>query len=179
MTEERKNQLYDEMFGWICEHIHNDEDLFLTLHEHFGMTQEELHEHDIDRLDAFFPTDNAQTLLKQKVDVNFAEYKEKWLQMQPAELISKAEEIHTVSRMAIELPKTVSDEEAEYLLRFKNPLKVFSDAWLGENGDDVTIFEDEDFDHVLWRLLDTRDAETEYEMEPEYDGQSDTLGMSM
>lgn len=54
MTNERKNQLYDEMFGWICEHIRGDEDLYITLHKHFGMTQEELHEHSIESLDKFF-----------------------------------------------------------------------------------------------------------------------------
>ena len=30
MTQERKNELYDKMLTWICEHIQNDEDLFLT-----------------------------------------------------------------------------------------------------------------------------------------------------
>lgn len=48
------------MIAWICEHIPNDEDLYLTLHGHFGMTKDELHEHCIDSLDRFFPEENTE-----------------------------------------------------------------------------------------------------------------------
>lgn len=54
MTQERKDELYELMIAWICEHNTNDEDLFLVLTEHFGMTQEELHDHCIESLDRFF-----------------------------------------------------------------------------------------------------------------------------
>ncbi len=54
MTAERKDKLYDQMIAWICEHIPDDGDLFHTLHHHFGMTKEELHDHSIESLDAFF-----------------------------------------------------------------------------------------------------------------------------
>lgn len=178
MTEKRKNQLYDEMFAWICEHIRGDEDLFLTLHEHFGMTKEELHEHDIDSLDAFFPSESARTLLKQKINANFAEYKERWLKMQPSELIDRCEELEAVTRMANELPSAVSDEDAEYLLRFKNPLEVVSDEWISRNGIDSLVVDDE-MSHLLWALQDRGDAEEAYEMEPEYDEQSDAQEMKM
>lgn len=67
MTEERKDQLYNKMFNWICEHISDDEDLFITLHDHFGMTKEELHEHDIEELDAFFPVEN--TILEEDIEL--------------------------------------------------------------------------------------------------------------
>jgi hypothetical protein len=100
MTQERKDQLYDEMFGWICEHIKNDEDLFLTLHGHFGMTKDELHDHSIESLDRFFPEESARSRLKQKVNANFSEYKERWLRMSPAELIERCEELEAVTRMA-------------------------------------------------------------------------------
>ena len=55
MTQERKDELYEQMIAWICEHHENDEDLFLVLTEHFGMTKEELHDHCIESLDCFFP----------------------------------------------------------------------------------------------------------------------------
>ena len=45
------------MIAWICEHHSNDEDLFLVLTEHFGMTKEELHDHCIESLDRFFRND--------------------------------------------------------------------------------------------------------------------------
>lgn len=89
MTQERKDQLYEEMFGWICEHIKNDEDLFITLHQHFGMSKDELHEHCIESLDEYFPKESPRTRLKQKVKANFAEYKERWLKMSPSDLIDQ------------------------------------------------------------------------------------------
>lgn len=55
MTQERKDELYELMIAWICEHIPNDEDLYLTLHGQFGMTLDELHDHCIESLDEFFP----------------------------------------------------------------------------------------------------------------------------
>lgn len=55
MTQKRKDELYDQMFSWICEHIPNDKDLFLTLTGVLGMTKEELHEHCIESLDQYFP----------------------------------------------------------------------------------------------------------------------------
>lgn len=60
MTQERKDQLYDQMIAWICEHHENDKDLFLVLTEHFGMTKEELHDHCIESLDSFFPAEEAE-----------------------------------------------------------------------------------------------------------------------
>lgn len=57
MTQTRKDQLYDLMIAWICEHASSDKDLFLVLTEQFGMTKEELHDHSIESLDRFFPDD--------------------------------------------------------------------------------------------------------------------------
>lgn len=178
MTQERKDELYEEMIAWICEHIPNDEDLFRTLHGHFSMTKEELHDHSIESLDSFFPAENARALLKQKVNANFAEYKERWLKMQPAELIERCEELEAVTRMASELPSAVSDEDAEYLLRFKNPLEVVSDEWISINGIDSLVVDDE-MSHLLWSLQDRGDAEEAYEMEPEFSGEDEAPTLSM
>lgn len=52
MTQERKDQLFDKMIEWICEHISDSEDLFHTLHNYFGMTKEELNDCGIESLDA-------------------------------------------------------------------------------------------------------------------------------
>ena len=62
MTQERKNDLYEKMLAWICEHIQNDEDLFLTLKGQLGMTQEEVHDNRIDGLDEFFVKDKIKQL---------------------------------------------------------------------------------------------------------------------
>lgn len=178
MTQERKDQLYDEMFDWICEHIKDRKDLFITLHEHFGMTKDELHDHCIESLDEFFPEESPRTLLKQKVNANFAEYKERWLKMSPSELIDRCEELEAVTRMAQELPSAVSDEDAEYLLQFKNPLEVVSDEWISRNGIDSLIVDDE-MSHLLWSLQDRGDAEQAYEMEPEFSDEDEAPSLSM
>lgn len=178
MTQERKDQLYDQMIAWICEHIPGDEDLFRTLYGHFGMTKDELHEHCIESLDGFFPEESARSQLKQKVNANFAEYKERWLKMSPSELIDRCEELEAVTRMAQELPSAVSDEDAEYLLQFKNPLEVVSDEWISRNGIDSLIVDDE-MSHLLWSLQDRGDAEQCYEMEPEFSDENEVPSLSM
>ncbi len=107
---------------------------------------------------------------RQKIENCYGDYYNQWMQLSATELIQKTEEIAAVQLMAKELPQQASDEQAESLLQFKNPLEVVSDGWLSENGSDVSVI-DEALDHVLWRLIDTGDAEELYEMEtPESDG---------
>lgn len=178
MTQERKDQLYDEMIAWICGRTPNDEELFQILHGQFSMTKEELHDHCIESLDSFFPADDARIRLERKVNANYAEYKKRWRQMTPTELINRCEELEAVTRMAQNLPSAVSDDNAEYLLRFKNPLEVASDAWISENGIDSLII-DEDMRHILWNLMDRGGAEEIYEMEPEIDESPEVPTMSM
>ncbi len=164
MTQERKDQLFDEMLGWISEAVNDSSDLFNLLHNQFQMTQEELHDCCIESLDEFFPSD-ARTRLKQKVQVNYDEFKAKWLQMEPIELIAICDEMESITRMMKELPFSVSEEDAEYLLRFKNPLEVVSSEWLSQNGMDANI--DDEMTHVLWQLTDRREAEEFFELEDE------------
>jgi len=167
MTQERKDQLYNEMFGWICEQIHNEDDLFTTLHDHFGMSKEELREHGVRNLDQYFlQEDDVRARFEQKLRDCFEQYKAEWLQKPVAALIEDAEEIASVQRMFKELPEAVTDEDAAYLLRFKNPLEVVSDYWTSMNGSGTVV--DDDMSHILWELRDRQDAEADYEMEPEY-----------
>jgi len=166
MTQERKDQLYDEMFGWICEHIHDSQDLYITLHEHFGMSKEELHYHCIESLDEFFPEEDARTQLSHKLKDCFEQYKAEWLQKRPDALIEDAMEIASVQRVFKELPEAVTDEDAAHLLRFKNPLEVVADAWQDANGFDSVI--GDEMAHLLWEIRDRQAAEADYEMEPEY-----------
>ena len=167
MTQERKDQLYNEMFGWICEQIHNEDDLFTTLHDHFGMSKEELREHGVRNLDQYFlQEDDVRAQFEQKLKNCFEQYKAEWLQKPVTALIEDAEEIASVQRMFKELPGAVTDEDAAYLLRFKNPLEVVADAWQDANGFGSVI--DDEMTHMLWELRDRGDAEADYEMEPEY-----------
>ncbi|MFR0767185.1 MAG: hypothetical protein ACLSHF_09555 [[Eubacterium] siraeum] len=120
----------------------------------------------------------AKFLLRKKVEDNFAELKEKWMQMLPAELIERCEEIEASIRMVETLPSAVSDEDAEYLLRFKNPLEVISSEWISRNGIDAFVVDDE-MSHLLWALRDRSDAEQFYEMEPESSDEDEAPTLSM
>lgn len=110
--------------------------------------------------------ENAKAALKEKLQTCYDRYKAGWLQKRPEVLIEEAEEIASVQRMFRELPDAVTEEDAEYLLRFKNPLEVVSDRWQSMNGSGTVV--DDDMSYILWDLRDKQSAEFDYEMEPEY-----------
>ena len=110
--------------------------------------------------------ENAKAALKEKLQTCFDRYMAGWLQKRPEVLIEEAEEIASVQRMFRELPDAVTEEDAEYLLRFKNPLEVVSDSWQSMNGSGTVV--DDDMSYILWDLRDKQSAEFDYEMEPEY-----------
>ena len=110
--------------------------------------------------------ENAKAALKEKLQTCYDRYKAGWLQKRPEVLIEEAEEIASVQRMFRELPDAVTEEDAEYLLRFKNPLEVVSDSWQSMNGSGTVV--DDDMSYILWDLRDKQSAEFDYEMEPEY-----------
>ena len=110
--------------------------------------------------------ENAKAALKEKLQNCFEQYKAGWLQKRPDVLIEEAEEIASVQRMFKELPDAVTEEDAEYLLRFKNSLEVVSDRRQSMNGSGTVV--DDDMFHILWELRDKQSAEFDYEMEPEY-----------
>ena len=112
------------------------------------------------------PTRDVRTRFEQKIKDCFEQYKAEWLQKRPDALIEDAEEIASVQRMFKELPGAVTDEDAAYLLRFKNPLEVVSDYWTDMNGSGSVA--DDDMTHILWEIRDRGVAEADYEMEQEY-----------
>ena len=113
--------------------------------------------------------ENAKVALKEKLQNCCEQYKAGWLQKRPDVLIEEAEEIASIQRMFKELPDAVTEEEAEYLLRFKNPLEVVADQWQSMNGSGTVV--DDDMSYLLWDLRDKQSAEFDYELEPEYYGQ--------
>lgn len=179
MTQNQKDAFYDKLLAMIVDELKEDEDfLQYVLDNHFGLTKEELLEMYPDIQTHMVDVSSPRTLLKQKVTANFAEYKEQWLKMSPAELIDRCEELEAVTRMAQELPSAVSDKDAEYLLQFKNPLEVVSDEWISRNGIDSLIVDDE-MSHLLWSLQDKGDAEQCYEMESEFADEEEAPSLSM
>ena len=119
--------------------------------------------------------EDIRTQFTRKVQNCFEEYQASWKKLQPEELIEQAGEIHAIQQLAEELPGSASEEDMAYLLRFKNPLEVATVAWCNSVG--YSIAGDE-LDHTLWELRDRRDAEADFEMEPEfYGGGTPTLSM--
>ena len=60
MTDERKDEIIDKFLTWMIEHHNNDEDLYLVLHKHIGLTKEELHKFDVEALDEYFKAEKDQ-----------------------------------------------------------------------------------------------------------------------
>jgi len=179
MTQSQKDAFYDKLFAMILNELKEDEEfLKYVLNNHFGMTKKEVFEAYPNTKNLIVSDSSPRSLLKQKVNANFEEYKDRWLRMSPAELIERCEELEAVTRMAQELPSAVSDEDAGYLLQFKNPLEVVSDEWISRNGIDSLIVDDE-MSHLLWSLKDRGDAEQAYEMEPEFSDEEETPSLSM
>lgn len=108
---------------------------------------------------------NEKDLKKQfreKLDANYNAFVREWLGLDPAELIERAEEIAAARLVRKELKNGgYKADYLEYLLRFQNPLEVVRDKWL--NGQGTAL--DEDMEHVLWKLADTRNAEQDYELD--------------
>ncbi len=167
MTQERNEMLFYRMLNWICENTNDQANLFSLLHNQFEMSQEELHACCIGSLDKFFPQD-ACSRLKEKVLRNYEEYKAHWLQMEPIDLIEQCDQVEGITRMMQELTSYVREEDAEYLLRFKNPLEVVSDEWIARNGMDSLVIDNEMTD-ILWQLRDKQAAEEDYELETDSD----------
>jgi len=164
MTEKRKDELLSAALKLIGTHLDEDENVARALERHLGMTAEEMRECGIEVVDA--PEQDVRARFEQKLKDCFEECKACWLQKPVTALIEDAIEIASVQRMYKELPGAVTDEDAAYLLRFKNPLEVVADAWQDANGFDSVI--DDEMAHLLWEIRDRQAAEADYEMEPEY-----------
>ena len=116
---------------------------------------------------------SARLRLEIKVRENYAEFREAWLKLSPAELIDRCEELESVTRMAEVLPSAVSEEDAEYLLRFQNPLEAVSNAWISRNGIDALVVDDE-MSHLLWSLRERENMEDDGPEQKEIQAENET-----
>ena len=58
MTINRKNELFNEMLDWIIYHCPNEKDLYLTLTEPLGMTDDEIKELGIEEVFEYIGSKN-------------------------------------------------------------------------------------------------------------------------
>ncbi len=109
---------------------------------------------------------SAVERLKDKIEACYKAKYAEWMQKPPDCLIARAGEILSAQQILEALPDVASEEDAEYLLRFKDPLEVVSDNLVEMSGLQ-SDFEDS-LSHTLWELRDKEAAEEEYELEPEF-----------
>ena len=164
MTSERKNVLFDKMLEWIYEHIKDEEELFRTLHDRLGFTKEEANDCSIESLDHLYNQIPVIQRFNEKIASRFDEYKEYWKTLSASELIDKAEEIYTVTRLATKLPNQITEAQAEYFLIYTNPLDAISGTMI-ENKEAKTFGCDDEIDETLEDMYDSRSAEAYYDLE--------------
>ena len=109
---------------------------------------------------------SAVERLKDKIEACYKAKYADWMKQSPEWLVTMADEIVAVKQIRDDLADYVSEENAEYLLRFKDPLEVVSDYWVrmidpgGSTGE--MLF------HTLWEIRDKREAEDAFALEPEF-----------
>ncbi len=101
-----------------------------------------------------------QVLLFDRIQENYADAAGRWAAMSPPELIEKAEEIYASQMVREHFMRSVDEQQAEWFLRFENPLEIMRDKWINENG--MEMVHDEDFDHAVWAVMDCQDTEGLY-----------------
>lgn len=106
-----------------------------------------------------------QRALRDKLVADWLAYSNSYLDYSPHYVFTKAREIAATEQIYKELVDgSYSTDLLEYLLRFEHPLYVARDQWLHENN----VAVDEEVTHALWSLMDRRDAEQDYALDPEY-----------
>ena len=165
MTAIRRHKLLNEMIGYIAEVIDQDEELYNILHGTFGMTNAEIRECGIDYLDDYFQAETDQDRIMQKVEHCYQRCRRKWSKMTPEQILDEIDEIHAVNTVYRILTRQgVTGDGAGWLVRFRNPLIVISDAWQLSNDIDSCICE-ERLDALITELRDRGNVEEDYVME--------------
>ena len=104
---------------------------------------------------------DLKTRFEQRLRECLSEYTEQWLTKQPLDLVERSEEISAIRRLASDLPDMLNQSEMEYLLRFKNPLEIASDAWCGSLFVEIG---EEEFREVLYETRERYDLDELYEL---------------
>ena len=100
---------------------------------------------------------------RKKIERCYAAHIAEWYRQSPEELVSNAYRIGAMKQIAEILPNTANEYEMAYLIQFKDPLLIVTDAWAFEK-EYVFDFDDQ-LSAVLWELADKCDADGVYERE--------------
>ena len=165
MTAIRRHKLLDEMIGYLIEVIDQDEEVYNVLHGTIGMSNAEIRECGLDFLDGYFQTESDRDRLMQKIEHCYQRRRRKWSQMASEQILDEIDEIHAVSVVYRVITRCgVSEDDASWLVRFRNPLILISDAWQLFNDMDSCICE-ERLDALITEVRDRGNAEEDYVME--------------
>lgn len=73
-----------------------------------------------------------------------------WMASTPAQLVAAAEEIAAARFIHNSLTDAITEGNAEFLLRYEDPLAVLQDKWIEENGSEMV--HDDDLVHCVVSL---------------------------
>jgi hypothetical protein len=167
MTAVRRQQIMSAMLDYMTELIDQDEEIYNVLHGAIGMTHEEIHECGIDYLDDYFQAESDSDRLMQKIESRYQALRSMWSKMTPEQILNNIDEVFAATAVyRILTRRGVSEDDASWLVRFRNPLIVVSDEWQQANDIDCFICE-ERLDVLITDLRDRGDAESNYVMDDE------------
>lgn len=106
--------------------------------------------------------------LVKKINHEYEAMRERWWDMTADELIENAEKIAAAKFIKSNIESCIADDEAEYLLGFKDPLAAVIETIMYRY-DPRNIAEREWFSDHLYDLLDKHDLDADFELE-ETDG---------
>ena len=101
---------------------------------------------------------------QRKIKICYAKQVKEWMQLDLKELIDNASRIDITKQIAEILSDVTTDIEIDYLMQFKDPLKIVTDVWIVGNGASSIDF-DEQLSWLVWELTDRHDADGFYEKE--------------
>ena len=108
-----------------------------------------------------------ESVIKEEYNNKYAE----WLNMSHEELIEKAEEISAARFVKDNIQDSFTEDEAKYLLQFKEPLEILVDRITALN-DPSNLAVKEQFSDMVSEMYDKKDEYSDYEL-------SEGAGMQM
>ena len=103
--------------------------------------------------------DKLDAVIKGEYEAKF----KKWLNISHEELIEKSDEISAARFVKDNIQDSFTEDEAEYLLQFKEPLEILVDRITALN-DPTNIAVKEQFSDMVSEMYDKQDEYADYEL---------------
>ncbi len=115
--------------------------------------------------------------LSEKLKNNYEEYERECLTKTPQELIKNSQRIYFAQQIYKNAADVVNDNEAKYLLQFKNPLDILCDSWESSVSVDL-LYADDTFSYLVGHIAAQQSADYDYEKDSDIAEEED-MEMSM